>query len=57
MIKRLKERLLLRLFGIKAKTITSDLTVITPRYFKTKEVIAGEFNDWGSNVFLNRHKN
>ena len=57
MLKQLKEKALLRLFGIKPKPTRSDLPKklnnFSPILYKSNE----DFNNWSASLFLNQHKN
>ena len=54
---KLKNKLLLRLFGIKPKSNKSDLPKrlnnFSPVIYKSPE----DFNNWSTQLFINNHKN
>jgi hypothetical protein len=57
MLKRLKDKILLRLFGIKPKPKRTDLPTRLVNYTPVKCNNTQEFNNWSTQLFLNAHKN
>jgi hypothetical protein len=57
MLKQLKNKLLLRLFGIKPKPTRSDLpnklNNFSPVLYKSNE----DFNNWSQELFIKGHRN
>ena len=57
MLKQLKNKLLLRLFGIKPKPTRSDLPKklnnFSPILYKSSE----DFNNWSQELFIKSHRN